>query len=143
VVALSIGLLALLSGCPDNRVGATAEDGTITVQVTDADAHNGQYFYYAVGAAGDDRSDPANWLGGTPTNPTITGGTVECIAEEIGTNNIVTFTGGECYDASGIIDVDLSGNSTSGDYSFRPETVVVDGDTLLELVYPTDFTLVP
>jgi hypothetical protein len=143
LIAILMGLLALLSGCPDNGVSATAEHGTIAVRVTGADAHNGAYFYYAVGAAGDDLSDPANWLGVAPTNPTITGGTVECITEETGTNNIVTFTGGESYDASGIIDADLSGDLTSNDYSFGPETIVVDGDTTLELVYPTDFTLVP
>lgn len=143
MVALSIGLLALLSGCPDNGVGATAEDGTITVRVTGADAHNGKYFYYAVGAAGDDLSDPANWLGVAPTSPTITGGTVECITVETGTGSSAIFTGGESYDAGGIIDVDVSGDSTGGDYLFGPETVVVDGITILELVYPTDFTLVP
>ncbi|UCF96950.1 MAG: hypothetical protein JSV89_17500 [Spirochaetaceae bacterium] len=143
VVALSMGLIALLTGCPDNGVSATAEDGTNTIRVTGADAHNGAYFYYAVGAAGDDLSDPANWLGAAPTNPTITGGTVKCITEETGTNNIASFTGGESYDASGIIDADLSGALTSGDYFFGPETVVVDGDTTLELVYPTDFTFVP
>lgn len=143
VVALSIGLLALLSGCPDNGVGATEEDGTITVRLTGADAHNGEHFYYAVGAAGDDLSDPANWLGVAPTAPTITGGTVECITVDFGTDDPATFTGGESYDASGMIDADLSGDLTSGDYTFGPETVVVDGDTILNLVYPTDFTLAP
>jgi hypothetical protein len=121
----------------------TSTDGTLTVRVTGADAHTGKYFYYAVGATGDDLSDPANWLGVAPTNFTITGGEVECITVQTGTDSILTFTGGESYDASGIIDVDLSGDSTSGDYFFGPETVVVDGVTILELVYPTDFTLVP
>jgi hypothetical protein len=51
--------------------------------------------------------------------------------------------GNKDYDASGILDVDNSGTPTSGDYLFGPTTVVVDGDTILDLVYPTDFTAMP
>jgi hypothetical protein len=119
----------------------TSTDGTITVRVTGADAHNGSGFYYAVGAEGDDLSVPANWLGIAPTNPTIADGTVECITVVVGTNDPKTFTGGESYDVSGIIDVDDSGDLSLGDYIFGPDTVIVDGETTLELVYPTDFTL--
>jgi hypothetical protein len=121
------------------------EDGTITVRVTGADAHNGAYFYYAVGASGDDLSDPADWLGVAPTDPTIAGGTVECITVDVGTYDPVTFTGGESYDAIGLIDADLDGDITQGiDYVTDPvRTVVVNGDTTLELVYPTEFVVVP
>jgi len=119
------------------------EDGTITVRVTGAYDHNDAYFYYAVGATGADLSDPSNWLGVAPTDPIIVGGTVECITVDVGTDDPATFTGGESYDVAGLIDVDLDSSPTSGDYIFGLETVVVDGDTTLRLVYPTDFTLVP
>jgi hypothetical protein len=142
LLAVSVALLGLLTSCP--KEAAAASDGTITVRVTGADAYNGKYFYYAVGTAGSDLGNPANWIGVAPTSPTIAGGTVECLTEAYGGGGVpATFTGGESYDAAGMIDVDLSGTSTSGDYSFGPDTVLVDGDTMLGLVYPTDFAIVP
>jgi hypothetical protein len=142
IVALfSIGLLSLLSGCSQNA--ASPENGTITLHVSGADAHNGAYFYFAIVAEGADVSNQANWLADSPTSPTIAGGTVDATAVEVGGNTPVIFTGGERYDASGILDVDNSGDPTSGDYLFGPKTIMVDGDTILELVYPTDFTVIP
>ena len=38
VVTLSIGVFGLLSGCPDNGVGATPEDGTITISAENGDS---------------------------------------------------------------------------------------------------------
>ena len=119
------------------------EDGTITVRVTGAYDHNNAYFYYAVGTTEADLSDPSNWLGVAPTDPIIVSGTVECITVDVGTDDPATFTGGESYDVAGLIDVDLDSSPTSGDYIFGLETVVVNGDTVLELFYPADFTLVP
>lgn len=124
--------------------GGTPEDGTITVRVTGAGEHNGQYFYFAVGVVEADLQDPANWIGAAPQSPTIMDGTVECLTVIPGGDSPAIFTGGESYDVAGIIDVDLDGVPTSGvDYLFGPKTVTVDGHTTLELVYPADFSLYP
>ena len=75
MVALSFGLLGLLSGCPEEVVAPGApspkEDGTITVRLTGADAHNGKGLFCAVGATGDDLNDPANWLGATKSQEKV------------------------------------------------------------------------
>lgn len=63
-----------------------------------------------------------------------------------GTDTSAVFTGGESYEVFEFIDVDENDISTIGDYMTDPiKTVVVDGDTILDLVYPKDFTelLVP
>ena len=141
VLIISAVAVGLLVGCP--KEAAPPSDGTITVRVTAADTHNSAFFYYAVGNAGADLSNPDNWIGVAPTSPTIASGTVECVTVVYGgAGEEAIFAGGNSYDASGIIDVDLSGSMTSGDYSFA-DTVIVDGDTILSLVYPTDFVVVP
>lgn len=141
VFVLSIWMLVFLAGCTD---GATADDGTITLRVTNADAHNGVDVYCACVASGDDMNDPANYLG-DGNGPTITGGIAETLFYDVATvTTPVVFTGGESYDIGGIIDADGSADYTGGDYFIDPlKTVVVDGDMIVEVVYPTDFTQAP
>ncbi len=141
LAALSFGLLALLSSCPENGVGPTAEDGTITVRVTGAGDHNGKAFFCVAGAAGVDLNDPSNFLGET-AGDVIASGTVESTINDLATKTTpVIFTGGESYDLGGFIDVDGSDLPTNGDYIIDVvKTVVVDGNMVVEFVYPDDFT---
>ena len=74
LISMFVVLIGLLTGCP--KEAAAPSDGTITVKVTSADAQNGAFFYYAVGDAGADLSNPDNWIGVAPTSPTIASGTV-------------------------------------------------------------------
>jgi len=121
----------------------TPTDGMLTVRLTGADDYDDAFFYYAVVAEGYDLTNPDYWLGVAPTNPTISGGTVECITTEFGTDTPAVFTGGESYDVGGLIDVDRDGYPTSGDYVFGPVPVFVNGDTLLEIPFPMNFSPVP
>jgi hypothetical protein len=139
----SIWLLVLLTGCPTE--GATGEDGTVSLRVTGADAHDGVALYTAIGAKGADLNNQANWLG-DGNGPTITGGIAETLYYDVATvTTPVIFTGGESYDMGGMIDADNSGDYTSGvDYVISSaRTVVVDGDMLEVVVYPADFVLAP
>ena len=95
MVALSFGLLGLLSGCSEEVVAPGApspkEDGTITVRLTGADAHNGKGLFCAVGATGDDLNDPANWLGVSPTDPIIAGGLETFYRKELNAREALGF----------------------------------------------------
>jgi hypothetical protein len=144
VVALSIGLFGLLTGCPDNGVGATAEDGTITLRVINAGAHNTAPVFCAIGAKGADLDDPANWLG-EGDEPIITLGVAETLFYEIADTSPVTFTGGESYDIGVLIDANKDDIYTSVlDYVLSSvRTVVVDGDMVVEVDYLTDFIPAP
>jgi len=85
----------LLSGCPEEVVAPGApspkEDGTITVRLTGADAHNGKGLFCAVGATGDDLNDPANWLGVSPTDPIIPGGLETIYRKELNAREALGF----------------------------------------------------
>ena len=121
-------------------IGLFAEDGTITMRVTGAGDHDGKRFYCAVFAEG-------NQLG--RDDRPISNGYVSTLVSDVvptpqGYSHPVVFTGGESYDASGLIDVDLNDLRSSGDYETDPlKSVIVEGDTVVDLVYPTDFIVVP
>ena len=145
VITLSIGLLGLLTGCPEEAAPPSLEDGTITVRVTGAGDHDGKQTFFAVVAAGDDLLDSNNHIAENTEN-VITGGSLEVIMlDPLDPTETVPeiFTGGESYDVGGIIDVDDDDDITSGVDYLTSRTVVVDGDMIVEFVYPTDFTLVP
>ncbi len=137
LVALSIGMLGLLTGCPDEA--ASLEDGTITIRLIDAEDHNGKEFYCAVVVAGDETLDIDNALG-LVEGPAIAGGTYESIVFDVATSSIpVVFTGGE-YGVAGYIDVDNDDDITPDDWLTDPiKTIEVDGSIIVELVYPADF----
>jgi hypothetical protein len=127
----------------------SAEDGTITLRITGADEHIGVGFMGTVVAAGGDFYNPDDWLADIVGE--IVTGTGEAAAIPLGADpdstpppTPVTFTGGESYDVAGFIDANDDGEYNSGDYGTAAiQTVVVDGDTIAELVYPTDFFEVP
>jgi hypothetical protein len=137
LAALSFGLLALLSGCPDNGVGGPAEDGIITVEITGAGTQDGEDFISAVLAAGaNPYYDDAIGLNTT----VIVSGTAQGVALDLDNwPTPFTFTGGTMYDVYGLIDLDGSGNPTVGDYLSQELGAEVDGDMVFVFFYPTDF----
>jgi hypothetical protein len=61
-----------------------------------------------------------------------------------GTDTSAVFTGGASYDVGGMIEVAPPDGPSTGDYVIDPlKRVIVDGDMIAVLEYPTDFTLVP
>jgi hypothetical protein len=143
LIAFAIGLIVLWTGCPTN--GVTAEDGTITIRITGAAVHNGKPVFLAVVAPGGNILNMDDHLG-VSIEPLIAGGTVDAVMYDPDTGTTtVNFTGGNSYNAGGIIDADTNDIYSPGvDWFVNPiRTIVVDGDMLLELVYPTDFILAP
>jgi len=121
------------------------ESGTITIRITGAADHNGKPVFWAVVAPGDSILDPANHLA-VGHEPKIVGGEVDVVMyDPDNATTPIIFTGGNSYDTGGIIDANEDDVYTSGqDYLVNPiRTIVVDGDMILELVYPTDFMLAP
>ncbi|MCK5154407.1 MAG: hypothetical protein KAQ93_08625, partial [Spirochaetales bacterium] len=124
LVTLSICLSGLFTGCPEDP--AVLTDGTITIRMIDAEAHNGLDFVTAVAAEGDIYGDH---LGSNAD--TITGGICESLIYDDDTHTtIVVFTGGVSYDTGGFIDIGSNGGPTSGeDWITDPiKTIVVDGN---------------
>jgi len=127
------------------EVTGMPESGTITIRITGAADHNGKPVFWAVVAPGDSILDPANHLA-VGHEPKIVGGEVDVVMyDPDNATTPIIFTGGNSYDTGGIIDANEDDVYTSGqDYLVNPiRTIVVDGDMILELVYPTDFMLAP
>jgi hypothetical protein len=72
----------------------------------------------------------------------IADGTAEGVALDEDTfTTPVIFTGGTSWVVGGIIDANEDDIPSNGDYITDPlKTVLVDGDMVVEFVYPTDFT---
>ena len=60
----------------------------------------------------------------------------------LGIDAVVTYSGGDQYDAFALIDVDVDDGPSTNDY-LATRLIDVDGDTFVDFVYPTDFALVP
>lgn len=138
LVILVSGLLALPSGCKSEG----DEDGTISIRLSGAGAHDGLPFYWGVFSEGADiMLDPP--IAGTNDPLIIAGGAAQGVAVDI-TDAPVTFEGSTSYDVGALIDVDSDDIPSSGDYMTDPlKRVKVDGDMVVDLVYPTDFVLIP
>jgi hypothetical protein len=86
-----------------------------------------------------------NHLGTEPEGTTFVGGIAEFVVIEFDTpaNMEMVFTGGETYDLAVVIDYDGDDEYSSGIDYMTFQSVLVDGNTTLELVYPIDFFLAP
>jgi hypothetical protein len=118
----------------------TLEDGTITVRVTGADAHDGENFLPAVFTAGADilNDDPIGY-----NLAEIASGMAQgVILDPDNLPTPLTFAGGTAYDVVGLIDLDGNTYASTGDYFSYELGVIVDGNTIMEFVYPTDFVLI-
>lgn len=131
-----IGLVALLSSCPGSDPTPEPEFGTITVRLTGATEHNGKVFFYTVGTSGGDDYSAGQ---------SIANGSIE---DTINNHDTVPqlFLGGEVLSVRGYIDVDDNGgpgDPPTGGVDFASAWIpyIVDGDIIVDFVYPDDFEL--
>jgi hypothetical protein len=118
-------------GTDQNGDDATSSDGTLTISVTGADAHDGATLLagvFAHGVAPESGAEPLAYS----DSEVIAGGSASAVLYEdgSGTSQAWQGTGGETYDAYVFIDVDDDGEPSYGDYAHnsQPLTYIQDGD---------------
>jgi hypothetical protein len=146
VVVLIDGDMLLEYTGSDLVVVPPLQDGTITVHLTGAAAHNGKQFLCGVVITGDSLNNPANFVATSSgdLDQTIDDGEVEeiMVDTQVAPTEPKIFTGGVSYDAGGLIDVDGNLVPSAGDYmTTTVKSVVVDGNKTIDFTYPDDFGL--
>ncbi len=113
-------------------------EGTISVQLTGAEDHDGKVFLIALVAAGEEILPDYSNLNGSDSSDIIDGNS-SCIALDT-SSQVITYQGGESYDVYAFIFADTSQLFSPGDYQLaQPKTITVDGDMVVTLVFPDDF----
>ncbi len=138
LLVCAVALLSL-SSCPASSGGGGGP--TITVTITGAVGYNGDEFIVGVFAQGAD-------IGGFPPAGillVISGGSASGSAFDTATGETFEATDGAQYDLSVFIDLDDSGDPTDFDWilSEMPKTITVDGDTVIDTVYPGEYEEIP
>jgi hypothetical protein len=125
LVILSIVFIVLLTGCPDNGVGPSDEDGTITVSLTGAGDHNSRGFMFGIFNQSVTNVFSATSLGGSDVI-SIVDGTAEDVARDEDTyTDPVVFSGGMSYVVGALIDADGDDVPSPGDFISDPLKGVV------------------
>jgi len=134
-----VAALLSLSSCPGTSGGGSGP--TITVTITGAEVHNGKNFVVGVFPQGAD-------IGGFPPAGIIliiAGGSASGPAIDLSTSETFEATEGAQYDLSIFIDVngDLDPDD-DGDWVLQemPKTITVNGDTVVNTVYPDDYSVI-
>lgn len=132
--SLFIGLAVLAAGC--SLFGP--QDGSIRIQLVGAAEHNGEWFTYVLYAA-DSSPKLVGYTQADSGSTAIASGRAD-----ISLAGGREFTGGTEFTISAFIDLPPSGGTPMGgvDYELKPEYHgTVDGDTVVQLVYPANFFL--
>ena len=116
-------------------------NGTITAELTGAVGYDTSVFVLAVVAAGEEiLPDYSNLIGSDVNN--IINGDSTCIAMDT-SSQAVSFTGGESYDAYAFIFANPAAPLSPGDYQLKqPRQVSVNGDMVVNFVFPDDFDVI-
>ena len=139
-------LVILSSGCPSgNNSDSSLSPGNVTIHITDASDQNGTEVFVGIANQGEDPAIYDNQIGGPPLgDQLIVNGEYEVVVREHESETIAVYDGGQ-YELGVLLDVVIpveTGTVDSGDYTVF-ETFTVDGNTVIDLSYPSDFDLVP
>ena len=141
-IAVAAVALLLLTGCPPGGDPPLYSDGTIVIQVLNAyDYETGNLIGY-VFPAGHSVADLDGALGCGVFPGSVWDGQAEVEICD-GTGAVTMFSGGTEYLAYGFLDGDGDGQITEGDSMLDAgHSVFVDGDMIVTLHYPADFTTI-
>jgi len=126
---LMFGGLLVFSGCE------TAQDGTITVVVTDITDDTWDLYTSAVNQ-GEDLNDASNYIASGNADGHSGESTLSTVLlDEDNNNKVYYFTAGSTYTVAGFVDENGNGSDDTGERAFEVDVTIVDGAETVVISY--------